>query len=215
MKNEIAFKGVNINSIHTLGIPINPRFFLKFNRDTTLMELNLNPKKKTILIMGGSLGMGKISELFTQLSQSDLNAQLIVIAGKNNNLYDELLEISKTSILPSVIIGYTNDVNKLMQASDLLLTKPGGLTITESLASELPMGIFSPLPGQEIKNKEFLLRHNLAIDIDDDPNYINNINYILSNNHLINTMKENTRKFAKPNSAHDIYTLIKKIMNGS
>ena len=69
--------------------------------------------------------------------------------------------------------------------------------------------------GQEIKNKEFLLRHNLAIDIDDDPNYINNINYILSNNHLINTMKENTRKFAKPNSAHDIYTLIKKIMNGS
>ena len=89
------------------------------------------------------------------------------------------------------------------------------MTITESLASELPMGIFSPLPGQEIKNKEFLLRHNLAIDIDDDPNYINNINYILSNNHLINTMKENTRKFAKPNSAHDIYTLIKKIMNGS
>ena len=215
MKKEINLKGMDINSIHTLGIPIKPSFFVKFNRDTTLMELSLNPKKKTILIMGGSLGMGKISELFSQLSKSDLNAQIIVISGKNKNLYDELLEISKNSILPSVIIGYTNDVNKLMQASDLLLTKPGGLTITESLASELPMGIFSPLPGQEIKNKEFLLRHNLAIDIDDDPNFINNINYILSNDHLLNTMKENTKEFAKPNSINDIYMLIKKIMNAS
>lgn len=212
MKKEISLKGININSIHTLGIPISPAFFTKFDRDVTLQELNLNPEKKTILIMGGSLGMGNISELFKELSKSDLDAQIIVIAGKNKNLYDELLELSKDSILPSVIIGYTNNVNKLMQASDLLLTKPGGLTITESLASELPMGIFSPLPGQEIKNKEFLLRHNLAIDIDDDPNFINNINYILLNEHLLNTMKNNTKRFAKPTSTRDIYMLIREIM---
>lgn len=212
MKKEILFKGVDNNSIHTLGIPINPSFFTKFDEYTTLKELNLYPEKKTILIMGGSLGMGKISELFYKLSKSDLNAQLIVISGKNKNLYTELMELSKISILPSVIIGYTNEVNKLMQASDLLLTKPGGLTITESLASELPMGIFSPLPGQEIKNKEFLLRHNLAIDIDDNYKFIDNINYIISNNHLLNTMKENTKKFAKPNSTEDIYTLIRQII---
>ncbi len=121
--------------------------------------------------------------------------------------------MKETSNKATRIIGFTNKVNKYMQCCDLLLTKPGGLTITEALISNIPMAIFSPIPGQEEKNAEFLLRHNLAVNINHIENTEDIISDLLKSKSKLKTMSLNCSKFAKPNSGNDIYNLLKFLIN--
>lgn len=213
MISDMEAKGIPSQFIYDLGIPVKPSFYEKFNRCDTLSELNLNPDLCTILIMGGSLGMGKITEIYQQLISLHKDIQIIVIAGNNKKLYSTLKEISEDSFQKTKIIGFTKNVNKYMQACDLLLTKPGGLTITEALCSNIPLGIFSPIPGQEEKNAEFLVKHNLAINLDnvEDSNRI--IIDLLKSKDKLEELKNNCIKYSHPNSGNDIYKLAKSLIH--
>lgn len=172
MISEMVSKGIPKNTIYPFGIPVSRDFLTNYSREETLSEINFYSDKPTILVMGGSLGIGKITKVYENLLKINEDIQIIVIAGNNKKLYYELLSyrhsLDKDST--SYIIGFTDKVNKYMQASDLLLTKPGGLTITEALVSSIPLALFSPIPGQEEKNAEFLLTNNLAVDLGDGSN---------------------------------------------
>ncbi|MDP4143465.1 MAG: glycosyltransferase [Bacillota bacterium] len=209
---EMAERGVDKDSIKDYGIPINPNFVKKYNRDETLRELELSPYKKTILIMGGSLGMGKIGIIYNQISQIDKDIQIIVITGSNKKLFSKLKELSEYSNKPTSILGYTKDVNKYMQASDLLITKPGGLTITEAIASHVPLALFSPIPGQEEKNQEFLLKHNLAINLGDGSNCKRIIEELISSPSILEAMKANCIKYSKPSCGDNIYEHLRSLI---
>ena len=99
-----------------------------------------------------------------------------------------------------------------MQACDLLLTKPGGLTITEALICQSPLGLFSPIPGQEEKNAQFLLKHNLAVNLSDIDNCREIIEDLLSSDKKLKLMRENCTKFSKPASVSDIFKLINMLI---
>ena len=90
MVDEMVKRGIERERIHDIGIPVDPNFSKKFNRNTTLKELDLDPDKKTLMIMGGSLGMGKISSIYENLSVSNIDIQLIAIAGNNKRLYSKI-----------------------------------------------------------------------------------------------------------------------------
>ena len=212
MKEEMISRGILGESIYPLGIPVKPDFVKKYNKAETLEELDLNPNIPTLLIMGGSLGMGKISEIYQELSQASMEFQILVVTGSNKKLYAELIKLKNESPKKSVILGFTKDVNKYMQACDLLLTKPGGLTITEALISQIPLALFSPIPGQEEQNAEFLLKHNLAIDLGSGKNCGTLIEEILSDKNLLETMKQNCRKMAKPYSGDDICRILHSLI---
>ncbi|AKA71068.1 MGDG synthase family glycosyltransferase [Clostridium scatologenes] len=212
MVEDMVSKGIPKNTIHDLGIPVNPSFMDKYKKDDTLKELNLNPSKFTILVMGGSLGMGKITDVYHELNKVNKDIQIIVITGKNEKLYNELSILEQSSIKPTKIIGFTDKVNKYMQACDLLLTKPGGLTITEALICGIPLGIFSPIPGQEEKNAEFLLNHNLAINLSDTSKCQEIIESLLQFEDKLAAMKSNCSKFSKPDSGDRIVELIKYLI---
>ncbi|KOF56667.1 UDP-glucuronosyltransferase [Clostridium sp. DMHC 10] len=213
MVEEMVKRGVKRECIHDIGIPVDPDFMKKFDRSTTLKELGLDPNKKTLMIMGGSLGMGKISAIYEQLSVSNINIQLIVIAGNNKKLYSKLIELKENAKIETRILGYTKDVNKYMQACDLLLTKPGGLTITEALFCHIPIALFSPIPGQEEKNESFLLKHNLAVRLEDGSNCTEIIRNIISYPSILEAMKTNCAKFSKPSSGRDIYNLLSLLIH--
>ena len=212
MIGEMTEKGVEEKNIYNLGIPVKPDFIMSYDKDQTLKDLELDPKKLTILIMGGSLGLGKIRNLYEELKKVDRDFQIIVITGSNKKLYSELLKLQTTSTKETRVIGFTNEVNKYMQACDLLLTKPGGLTITEALVCRTPLGLFSPIPGQEEKNAQFLLRHNLAVNIGNIKHCKESIEELISNSDKLKEMKNNCNGFSKPNSGNDIYELMNKMV---
>lgn len=213
MIENMVSKGIPRSTIYNLGIPVKPDFNKIHKRSDTLKELNLSQCKITILVMGGSLGMGSITSIYEQLDKINKDVQIIIITGKNKKLYTELLKLKESSLKETRIIGFTNEVNKYMQACDLLLTKPGGLTITEALICQIPIGLFSPIPGQEEKNAEFLLKYNLAINLTDISNCGNTVEELLQSEENLANMRKNCERFSKPYSGDDILKLIKSLID--
>lgn len=215
MEKELCDYGVAKDKIHVTGIPMSDRFFEKFDRTSVLKMFNLMPDKKVILFFGGGeFGLGK--ERTVQILRSlILNAhdyQIVAISGKNEkmkeafeNLVKELNVSAKVKIL-----GFTDKVPELMSISDLVVTKPGGLTTTESLASHLPIIIINPIPGQEEENAEFLEKHKVGIWIrkDDDPDAI--LLNLFDNKDKIENMSENTKSLAKTHSTKNICEILMK-----
>ncbi|MBP2032366.1 processive 1,2-diacylglycerol beta-glucosyltransferase [Clostridium algifaecis] len=213
MIEKMVSEGIKSETIYDLGIPVNPDFHKKYSKENTLNELNLSASKFTILIMGGSLGMGKIKDIYEQLNEIADDIQIIIITGKNKKLYSELLKLKKDSLKATSIIGFTDHVNKYMQCSDILLTKSGGLTITEALICNLPLGIFSPIPGQEERNAEFLFKNKLAIDFTDISKCGENIERLLKYPEKLTNIAKSYTDFSKPDSGYNIVKLIHSLID--
>lgn len=165
--------------------------------------------KKLFYFFGGGeygLGKNKTINILNILAKSNFDIQVIAIAGKNEKLKKafENIVIENNKQNSIKVLPFTNKVPELMSISNLVITKPGGLTTSESLASSLPMLVINPIPGQEEQNAEFLESKGAAIWIKKDSNPENIINSILSDENKLNNMKENSIKLAKVNSTKDI-----------
>ncbi|MBU5590293.1 UDP-N-acetylglucosamine--LPS N-acetylglucosamine transferase [Clostridium sp. MSJ-4] len=211
MAKDMAIRGVNPSQVFSFGIPVHPDFLVNKDRDDFFKELELDPNKLTLLLMGGSLGMGNILEVYSQLSKISMDFQIIAITGNNKKLLNALNEATENSDKPTKIVGFTKNVNSYMKCSDLLITKPGGLTVSEALISNLPLAIFSAIPGQEEKNAEFLLKHNLAIDLGKGNDCEYKIQDLLIDNNKLDLMKNNCKYFSKPDAGKNIIELIKNM----
>ena len=225
MKNYLISKGIAENKVFVTGIPISNRFLKTYNKKEILDTYNLSEDKFTVLFFGGGefgLGKTKTAEIFESLVQESLKEkiQIIAIAGKNPKMKASFEEIvskyyinttttNTTDITNNVkILEFTNQVPELMSISNLVVTKPGGLTTSESLASHLPMLIINPIPGQEEENAEFLEDKGIAIWLrkNDDSKLI--IENLLADNKKLNLMKENTKLLARPHSTETICKMI-------
>lgn len=212
MINEMILNGINRNIIFNYGIPVLPKFLKPCKKEVVFRDLELDTNKTTILIMGGSLGIGKIYDLYSELCSIEHPFQIVVITGSNKKLYKELSDLSKNTKKITKIIGYTDKVNSYMQCCDLLITKPGGITITEALASGTPMALFSPIPGQEERNTNFLVSNGLAINLEDFNSYKDGFENLFNSEDKLSIIKDNCSKFYNKNCGNDIYNLIKKII---
>lgn len=215
MKEYLISKNIPENKVFATGIPLSDRFSMKYDKKEILNSLNFEDNKKTVLFFGGGefgLGKNKTVEIFKAFIQNFDNLQIIAIAGRNPKMkesFEEVVnEFNKQSSVR--VLEYTNQVPEFMSISDLVVTKPGGLTTTESLASNLPMIIINPIPGQEEENAEFLESKGIAkwIKKDDNPKEI--LEDIINNSEKLNSMKENTNLLANKNSTHDICSILLK-----
>jgi processive 1,2-diacylglycerol beta-glucosyltransferase len=214
LRAEALEKGFPDSIIHSLGIPISSRFLKKNERAIVLKELMLKDKF-TILIMGGSLGYGKVSTVFQCLLNSSLDLQIIALTGHNSKLKKQLEKLSCCSDKSIKILSYTHRVADLMDISDLIVTKPGGLTVTESLAKKLPIVIVSPIPGQEERNATFLTNNGAAVRITEKDNMDIVLKNIIEDPLKMQEMRSNALVLAKPNSSRDIVELMHKLSNAS
>ena len=209
MKEELIERGVDSKKIFATGIPLSNRFLLSYNKSKILAEYNLSPNKKTILFFaGGEFGFGK-DKTFNMLKSIIDNfpyLQVIAIAGRNIKIkerFDEL--VSSTNSGDTVkILSYTNQVPELMSVADLVITKPGGLTTTESLASGLPLIVIDPLPGQEEENAKFVEKNGAGIWIRKNDNIEKILLNIFNDTYKLQNMKIKARLIAKKNSTKDI-----------
>lgn len=215
MKEALMAKGIDPNKIFATGIPISNRFLEHYNKNEILSEFGLNHNKKTILFFaGGEFGLGKSTtiDILKSLAVDFENLQIVAIAGKNKNMKEHFEEIAGNISSGNLIkvLAYTNKVPELMSVSDLVVTKPGGLTTTESLASGLPIIVINPIPGQEEENAEFLENSGAAIWIRKDDNVKEKLSYIFSNPEKMKDMKIKAKLLAKKHSTKDICETILK-----
>lgn len=121
--------------------------------------------------------------------------------------------ISKKKQYPkkTKIIYFTKEVNKYMFISDLIITKPGGLTVSEALASDLPMALYDAIPGQEEENEEFLVSNNMAIRLNTHESIKEKIEHLLDNPKILNSLKYNCENFDNSHSLENIFNIIKKL----
>ena len=209
MKDYLISKNIPEEKIFATGIPISSRFLKQYNKEEILKEFDLQKDKKTILFFGGGeFGLGKTQtvEIFESLIRDFNYLQVIAISGKNQKMKESFNNIvQKYNKENSVkILEYTNQVPELMSISDLVVSKPGGLTTSESLVSNLPMIIINPIPGQEEENAEFLESHGVGIWIRKHVSHDEIFKEIFSTPEKLQQMKENTSKLAKKHSTEDI-----------
>ena len=206
---SLVASGVSADRVKALGIPIDPRFKDDTDRAKVARELALDMDVPTVLIMGGTQGLGPIRELVGLLDNVPHPLQLIVVTGTNRRLFRWLKGRHKRFRQRSVIYGFTRNIDELMGFASVIVTKAGGITTAEALAKGLPMIILSPLPGQEAMNTKYLLREGVALKAENTHDCALLLEELLYYNvDKLRSMSMNARRCSKPESSIEIARLI-------
>jgi len=215
MLPELKAFGVDEAKVHPFGIPVHDVFFDPKDRVELLRKLNLDPDLPVLLFMAGSFGVSNIIKLYRSLESTDVRMQVIVITGRNKKLYESFeKELAVGSRIPTRLVFFTDEVETYMHASDLLVTKPGGLTVSEALACGLPMAVFDAIPGQEEDNANFLATHDMCVRLKKDGDFAGEISSLLREKERLQSMRENCRGFDKSQSIPNMLALIRSLIGG-
>ena len=215
MVTKMITEGVDSRCIYPYGIPVDEVFFEEKEKQLVIEELGLDKNLPTILMMAGSFGVSNVFDVYENIIDIDLDFQIILVTGRNQKLYNHFEEVIGSSPKKTKLIYFTDEINKFMQASDIIITKPGGLTVTEALACNIPMAVFNAIPGQEEENAEFLLKHNMAVRISDGNSCRAAIVELLKDSEKLEDMKEACKSFDKNDSTKNIFLLINELIENN
>ncbi|MDP6685597.1 MAG: glycosyltransferase [Candidatus Omnitrophota bacterium] len=207
-KEHFVKNGVALDKIRTFGIPIDPKFNSHGNRAEIYRKMDFDTEWPVVLIMGGSQGLGPVENIADVLEGIAAPFQLVVICGINRKLKRKLEKKKARYKKRLSVLGHVENVNELMEIASIVVTKPGGLTTAEALAKDLPMIIVHPIPGQELKNTEFLLNKGVAVRAEDAEDIAALVQELLISKTKLNEMMKHTSLLKKPNSAMDIANLV-------
>lgn len=210
VKELLVFEGVNPNKVKAFGIPVEKSFLSHRDKEAVLSELGLSPNKLTVLLMGGSFGAGNIKVTLDELISINRDFQIIVITGRNESLREKL---EKNLALHHhdkdiVVLGFTNKMNDLLASVDVLVSKPGGLTTTESLLKNLPMIVPYYIPGQEEENLDFLTNCGVALRTTKKYSLPVLLKVLIDDSSRLDMLKKNIKSIRKFNSAQNIANLV-------
>lgn len=200
--------GVPHERISVTGIPVDPVFAVPKDKAEMRVKHGLSPDRAVVLISAGGFGMGPIEEVIQALLRVQHPAQIVAICGRNDDLQAELDDLASglasDARVQLKVVGYTTEMDEYMAAADLVVGKPGGLTMSESLARGVPFVIVKPIPGQEERNADHLLEEGAAIRCNNLPTLAFKIDTLLGDPGRLEGMRANIRRLAKPRAAHDI-----------
>ncbi|HTY13445.1 MAG TPA: glycosyltransferase [Candidatus Omnitrophota bacterium] len=202
--------GMPEKKIKVIGMPIHPKFAKgPSDKEKRRKKDGLDPKTFTILLMGGGEGAGGMYQIIKKIDDSGLNVQMIVVAGRNQQLEQKLTAEAAKMNRKIKVYGFTDKVDELMSESDLIITKAGPGTIAEALAMNLPIVITSWLPGQEEGNVKFVEEFEVGY-VTKEPDKVVEIIGRLQNPSALNAIMKKIKKARKPHAAIDIADCILK-----
>ncbi len=204
----LAKKGVGVEKIRPLGIPFDPKFNEALDKNALFQKFDLRPSKPVILIMGGGQGLGPMRTIIKSLEKVKKDIQEIIVAGKNKKLYNSLKRRLKKYKKKALLFGFVDNIHELMRISDIIITKPGGVTVAEVLAKGIPMIIIKPIPGQEASNTVYLTEKGAAIKIDNPEEANLAVEYLLDNPVRLSEIRKSALRMSKPNASQDIARLV-------
>lgn len=205
-------KGFKESQLLPLGIPINPKFSVKTPKQEARRALGLafGEETKMILVMGGSMGYGNIAETVKRIDTLEINRDfhIYVVCGNNEDAREEVSALEGSMKHSMTVVGFVNNVSTIMDAADCIVTKPGGLTTSESLAKGLPMVIVNPIPGQEQRNTEFLVNRGAAVWAGKSCPIEECLYGLLTSDARLDAMVQCVKELAKPNSSRDVCSFV-------
>ena len=206
--NQAVKKGIRESTVIDTGIPIDPKFSRKIPKKEARKILGIDDIR-TVLVMSGSMGYGKLARMVKKLDEARADFQIISVCGNNEKLKNQ---IDKMKLRHKIYnFGYSDKVDIFMDAADLIITKPGGLTTSEALAKGLPIIMANPIPGHEDRNVEFLLNNGAAIKISSTYPIDEAVHQIFTNTNRLDELRRMVEKLGKPNSAKDFTEFILRI----
>ena len=214
MRYSLIHSGIDENKIHVTGIPVRPEFLKEHNRKELLKEFDLEDNKPIFLVFGGgAYGMSDASVLFKSILEIKEDIQIIAIAGKSEKTKESFEKLALEYDKRVVILGFTDKVPELMSIADFVVSKPGGLTTTEILVSNVPFVIFNPVPGQEEENSNFLTNNGAAVRLWDFNKATPFFEQLLHDTFKVEHIKIMQKHIAKPNSTKDIVETVLNEIN--
>jgi processive 1,2-diacylglycerol beta-glucosyltransferase len=196
--------GVAGERIQVLGIPIDTVFSERKDRARLGKALGIDGSVFTVLVGSGGFGVGPIAEIIRSFKGISVPVQLLVVCGKNNPLCMLVTEMSEDIGIPVKAYGFIDNMDELMEASDVIVTKTGGMMSSEALSKGLPIVAIAPIPGQETKNFEVLSEIGVAIEGREAGDIPRIIEKLYNDPAGMKRIKDRIESVKRPDAARDI-----------
>jgi processive 1,2-diacylglycerol beta-glucosyltransferase len=198
--------GVAREIVTITGIPIHPVFAREKSPKACREKHGLSQDRPVVLLLAGGFGVGPIEQLVEAALKVEKPIHCAVVCGKNEELKKKLAKVKPPARHKTTIIGFTKEMDELMAAADLVVSKPGGLTTSEILARGAAMAIVNPIPGQESRNSDFLLEHGAAIKINSAAVLPYKLERLLEDEKgsKLAALRANAKGLGHPNAAYDV-----------
>jgi processive 1,2-diacylglycerol beta-glucosyltransferase len=203
-KAYLVHWGVPDENVTVTGIPIHPVFAREKPRNEVLRRQGIGGDRPVVLQLAGGFGVGPVEQLFKGLCAIETPLEIVVVCGKNQKLQTRLQKIQPPPRHAAKILGFTTDMDELLCAADLVLSKPGGLTTSEILARGAAFAIVNPIPGQESRNSDYLLENGAAVKINNLATMSLKLGPLLADPKRLERLKENAKKLGRPRAAYDV-----------
>ncbi|MEO5988343.1 MAG: glycosyltransferase [Candidatus Eisenbacteria bacterium] len=202
--DELHAHGVPLERIVVTGIPVDPRFATLIGHEAACTRFRLDPRQPVVLVMGGGSGVGPMAELAERLASLAVQPQVVVVCGTNARMQQQVEALSAGFNGRVHALGFTHEVDVLLEAADVVVSKAGGLTCSEALIKRTPLVVFRPTPGQEVRNAQFLESGGAAVHADSIDNVATTVARWLADPAARERVRENAAHMAKPCAAEAI-----------
>ena len=201
-------RGIPRAHIRVTGIPINHTFSHVRDRTALRQRFGLSVDRLTLLMTSGGTTVGHFEQVvhaLMALERSSPNVlQLLVVCGEETRVRDRLALAAQSSPMPIHVFGFVDYMADLMAASDLIVAKAGGLTVSEALASGLPMIFYHVIPGQERMNADYVVRHGAGLLVSQPAEVARLVNRLVTNRQQFDAMHQSAKILGRPHAASDL-----------
>ncbi|UYO34199.1 diglucosyl diacylglycerol synthase [Bacillus zhangzhouensis] len=212
VKQKLVEIGTHPNDVKVTGIPIRPQFEADVPKSMIYEKYGLSSDKKVLLIMAGAHGVLKNVRELCEALLHDSEVQIVVVCGKNAALKQSLSVLEQAHPDQLKALGYVEQIDELFRVTDCMITKPGGITLTEATAIGVPVILYKPVPGQEKENALFFEDYGAAIVINRHEDILASVTNLLQDEEKLETMKQNMKKLHIKQSSQ---TILKDIVKQS
>jgi processive 1,2-diacylglycerol beta-glucosyltransferase len=206
-KKDLIDWHVPAERIMVMGIPIEMVFSRPTDKERIRSSFGLRESLPTVLIIGGGFGVGPIEDIVKAVTAIPKDLQVVVICGHNEELRERISRLTPSPNIRLKAFGFVNNVHEFMSVADLLISKSGGITVSEALARELPLVIIAPIPGQETRNSEVLRRHGAAVEARELEVLKKAVEDLVGDPGRLAAMREAIRSLRRPDASLDVAKL--------
>lgn len=204
VKQKLVEIGTHPSDVKVTGIPIRPQFEADVPKSMIYKKYGLSSDKKVLLIMAGAHGVLKNVKELCEVLLLDSEVQIVVVCGKNAALKQSLSVLEQAHPDQLKVLGYVEQIDELFRVTDCMITKPGGITLTEATAIGVPVILYKPVPGQEKENALFFEDYGAAIVINKHEDILESVTNLLQDEEKLETMKQNIKKLHLKQSSQTI-----------
>lgn len=203
-RRQLLRRGQPQDGIRVTGIPVDPVFAARVDAREARRRLGLQPDLPTVLILSGGFGVGAMPDVIRAFRGACPRCQLVGVAGASEKTRRQAAALAREASVPVTVFGRVDNMHEFMDAADLVITKPGGLSTSEALAKGRPMLLTEPIPGQEQRNCEHLLESGAALRLYEADDAPEKVRQLLDDANLLPCMTACARALGKPDAAREI-----------